>query len=387
MKILHIAPNAPYNDNWGYQENLLPKYQKRLGHEVTLIITNQMHVNGNIVETECADYVTNDGVRVIRLKKKKYIHRTLTNLNSHLEVYKYLVNLKPDFVFYHGLISTTIFDVIKYKKKINPKCIIVQDNHLDYNIGSNLDNLKEKLICFYYRYINKRSVPFVDRVYGVTPWRKTYAEDYYHIPSNKTDVLLMGADDDKINFANKEKIRKEIRNKYMIRDSDFLIVTGGKIDHKKNVHLLMKACNGMNSVKLLIFGQVLDDIVDEFKSLLSKSENIIYVGWISADKVYDFFFAADLVFFPGQHSVLWEQACAAKVPCVFKKWDGMSHVNNGGNSDFISPVTISSLKEKIAELKYTPKYFRMMQIAQSDATDIYLYSSIAEKSLECAIRK
>lgn len=318
MKILHIAPNAPYNDNWGYQENLLPKYQKRLGHEVTLIITNQMHVNGNIVETECADYVTNDGVRVIRLKKKKYIHRTLTNLNSHLEVYKYLVNLKPDFVFYHGLISTTIFDVIKYKKKINPKCIIVQDNHLDYNIGSNLDNLKEKLICFYYRYINKRSVPFVDRVYGVTPWRKTYAEDYYHIPSNKTDVLLMGADDDKINFANKEKIRKEIRNKYMIRDSDFLIVTGGKIDHKKNVHLLMKACNGMNSVKLLIFGQVLDDIVDEFKSLLSKSENIIYVGWISADKVYDFFFAADLVFFPGQHSVLWEQACAAKVPCVFK---------------------------------------------------------------------
>lgn len=387
MKILHIAPNAPYNDNWGYQENLLPKYQKRLGHEVTLIITNQMHVNGNIVETECADYVTNDGVRVIRLKKKKYIHRTLTNLNSHLEVYKYLVNLKPDFVFYHGLISTTIFDVIKYKKKINPKCIIVQDNHLDYNIGSNLDNLKEKLICFYYRYINKRSVPFVDRVYGVTPWRKTYAEDYYHIPSNKTDVLLMGADDDKINFANKEKIRKEIRNKYMIRDSDFLIVTGGKIDHKKNVHLLMKACNGMNSVKLLIFGQVLDDIVDEFKSLLSKSENIIYVGWISADKVYDFFFAADLVFFPGQHSVLWEQACAAKVPCVFKKWDGMSHVNNGGNSDFISPVTISSLKEKIAELKYTPEYFRMMQIAQSDATDIYLYSSIAEKSLECAIRK
>lgn len=65
----------------------------------------------------------------------------------------------------------------------------------------------------------------------------------------------------------------------------------------------------------------------------------------------------------------------------------MSHVNNGGNSDFISPVTISSLKEKIAELKYTPEYFRMMQIAQSDATDIYLYSSIAEKSLECAIRK
>ena len=36
MKIVHIAPNAPYNDYWGYQDNLLPKYHKKLGHDVTV---------------------------------------------------------------------------------------------------------------------------------------------------------------------------------------------------------------------------------------------------------------------------------------------------------------------------------------------------------------
>lgn len=383
MKIVHIAPNAPYNDYWGYQDNLLPKYQQKLGHDVTMITTNLMHKDGKIVETDCGDYILNDGVRVIRLARKKYPHIILTNLYSKLDVFEILCEIKPDFIFYHGLVSTTIYDAIRYKNKIKPHCAIVQDNHLDYNIGSNPTTWKSKIIRSFYRHINKRSVRYVEKIYGVTPWRKTYAEDYFNIPSNKTDVLIMGADDEKIDFHNREKIRKEIRDKYMINDDDFLIVTGGKIDKKKKIHHLMEACGGMDGVKLLVFGKVLDDIKEDFERLLNKNDNILSIGWINSEKVYDYFFAADLAFFPGQHSVLWEQACAAKVPCVFEKWEGMEHVNNGGNSDFISPVTVDSLKEKILELKYTQKYFTMKQVAQSNATNIYLYSNIAKKSLEC----
>lgn len=97
------------------------------------------------------------------------------------------------------------------------------------------------------------------------------------------------------------------------------------------------------------------------------------------------FFAADLVVFPGQHSVLWEQACASKVPCVFEKWDGMEHVNNGGNARFIPDVTVTRLSEVIDKLKFTDEYYKMKAVAESHATDIYLYSNIAKKSIECAI--
>lgn len=387
MKIVHIAPNAPYNDYWGYQDNLLPKYHKKMGHDVTLIITNLMHKDGKIVETDCNDYLLNDGVRVIRLKKKKYCHQFITNLNSKLKVFELLNDIHPDFIFYHGLVSSTIFDVIKYKKKVNPSCIVVQDNHLDYNIGLSCTNFKGRIIRTFYRFINRLSVSYVTKVYGVTPWRKKYAEEFFQIPSCKTDVLIMGADDDKIDFENRNNIRKRIRTENGVSDNDFLIVTGGKIDKKKKIHYLMEACNGLENVKLLIFGRVNDDIKEEFDKLLKENNNIIYVGWIDSDKVYDYFFAADLVFFPGRHSVLWEQACASKVPCVFERWEGMDHVDNGGNSDFVTPIAAESVKQKISELKFTDKYYKMKAVAESGATDIYLYSKIAEKSLECVSEK
>ena len=383
MTIVNITPAAPYNDYWGYQDNLLPKYQKKLGHDVTVITTNLMHQDGGIAEIAPNDYRLNDGERIIRLKYKQYPVSVLTKLFSKLEIYELLKSIRPDFIFYHGLISNTIFDVIRYIKKDNPQCVLVQDNHFDYNIGSHSTGLKKLLGRGYFRFINRLANPYVSRVYGVTPWRKQYAEDYFRIPPEKTDVLIMGADDEKIDFANREQIRSDIRNQFGFTEDDFVIVTGGKIDRNKKTTLLMEACRNTDHVKLLIFGNVKEDVKQEFDEILSESENITYIGWIDADQVYNYFFASDLVFFPGQHSVLWEQACACKVPCVFEKWEGMEHVNNGGNSDFVSPVTVESLREKIHELKYTDKYAQMKQAAESDKTDIYLYSRIAEKSLEC----
>ena len=350
---------------------------------MTVIVTNTMHKDGKIVETDCSDYVLNDGVRVIRLKVKQFPHSVLTNLNSRLPVYDYLKDIKPDFVFYHGLLGTTISEVICYKKKINPNCVIVQDNHLDYNIGDKFDTLKEKIIRAWFRAINRMSIKYVSRVYGVTPWRKTYAEDYFGIPKNKTDVLIMGADDEKIHLDQKSEIRERLRQYYHIPEDRFLIVTGGKIDRKKKIDVLMEACAKLPQVTLLVFGSVSEDVKEVFDAL-SKAPNIINAGWIEADTVYEYFFAADLVFFPGQHSVLWEQACASKVPCVFEKWEGMEHVDARGNCDFVSPIDTQTIIQKIQELIFTEKYYQMKELAESNITDRFLYSNIAIKSLECA---
>ena len=60
------------------------------------------------------------------------------------------------------------------------------------------------------------------------------------------------------------------------------------------------------------------------------SDRVQLAGWVSAEQVYRYFLAADLVFFPGLHSVLWEQALACKVPCVFSKLEGFGHVDVPG---------------------------------------------------------
>jgi len=384
MRIVHIDPHSQYNEGWSYQENLLPKYQAKLGHEVSLIISNRMYKNGGLAYVECSDSFSADGFRVIRRAVKKTNIRYL-RIFASMPVKDLLMDLKPDFIFFHELVSSTIFQAIQYKKRCNPECVIVQDNHLDYNIGFDPQKgWKNRVLRFIYRIQYALTDHYITRVYGVTPWRKKYAEEFFGVPAEKTDVLIMGADDEKINFSERESIRKRVREQYGVADNEFLVVTGGKIDERKKIHLLMEACKGMDKVKLIIFGHVHDDVKQIFDALLADSKNLIYVGWLQAEKAYDYFFAADLAFFPGQHSVLWEQACAAKVPCVFGKWEGMEHVNNGGNSDFVSPITVEDLRRKLEELHFTPKYEAMKAVAESEAMDIYLYSKIAEKSLECA---
>ena len=85
--------------------------------------------------------------------------------------------------------------------------------------------------------------------------------------------------------------------------------------------------------------------------------------------------------------MLWEQACASKVPCVFGKWEGMDHVDNGGNARFLDCNTSEQIRDLIVKLQFTLDYQEMRSVAQSDKTDIFLYSRIAEKSLECAVKK
>ncbi len=384
MVIVHLAPSAPYNEGWGYQENLLTKYQARLGHQVILIITNSKNTENGVVETSMEDYMSPDGFRVIR---KSLVWSQVKGLKifAHFDVFDDLIALRPDLIFYHGLVNATIYQATRYKKEINPDVIIVQDNHLDYNIGSvHQSGWKMVVIRHFYRLFYRMNDHYVSRVYGVTPWRKEYAEKVFGVPASKTDVLIMGADDEKIRFSKREEIRQNIRKTYGVQDDDFLVVSGGKIDKRKKVDLLVQAFSGIQvKAKLLLFGSIMDDVKEGIMPLIERNNNIIYLGWIEADSVYDYFFASDLALFPGQHSVLWEQACAAKIPCVFARWPGMEHVNNGGNADFIDEVTVEGIQNKIREMHFTDKYFAMKSIAESEKTDIYLYSRIAEKSLEC----
>lgn len=382
MNIVHISPSSPYNDYWGYQENILPKYHRKMGYDVSLITTVKKHQNGIVVEGEASDYILKDGVRVIRRKYRSILTKVFSNFISYIPLLDLLNELKPDLIFYHGLISCTVFEVVKYKKT-HPNCVIIQDNHLDYNIGFKQKTIKQKLIRSWYRLLNRKSSKYVSKVYGVTPWRKEYARDYFRIPEDKLDVLIMGGDDENMNLLERNEIRNKIRAEYKINNDDFLIVTGGKINRNKKIDVLIKACMCMPNVKLMIFGSVADEIADEFKQLVENAPNVFMIGWVESNDVYKYFYAADLVFFPGQHSVLWEQACASKVPCVFEKWVGMEHVNNGGNSDFVSTITIEEIQHKLSELVFTEKYYSMKSISESSRTDIYLYSEIAKKSLEC----
>lgn len=387
MKIVHISPDASFTDGWGYQENLLPKYQHLLGNEVTLIVRNVSRCtpDQSLVEVPSSDFISKDGFRVIQKRIRLCLLPQLSNVFSCMDVYDILCDINPDYIYFHGLVSSTINQVVKYKKNVSPKTIIVVDNHQDCgNCTLHKTGLKNLLLRTYYRWLYRKNEKYISAVYGVTPCRKQYEIDVFGVAAEKAKLMIMGADDQIIDFDHKIDIRRMVREKFQIEDDAFLIVTGGKIDKRKNIDLIMKACGEMRNLRLLIFGNVQEDVSDEFNSLLRKYNNIIFAGWASSAEQYSYYLAADLVMFLSSHSVMWEQACASKTPCLFGIKEGMEHLNNGGNSDFIESVTVDGIRSKIEQLIVTGCYTHMKRIAESDATDIYRYSHIAEKTLEDA---
>ena len=262
--------------------------------------------------------------------------------------------------------------------------MIIHDNHLDENIGRRKTKLLTDLFYKYWRFVNGFSKKYVAKYYGVTPWRQDFIVKRFGIEREKTDVLIMGADDEFIDFDNRNQIRNNLRNQYNI-GTDFVICTGGKIEKNKKIDLLMKSVKGMPGVKLLVFGNVADNYKGEIEK--SINENVIMLGWMNTKEINDVFLASDIAVFPGQHSVLWEQACACKIPCLFAYWDGMNHLNNGGNCAFICADSVEAIRNSIMKYANTDAYEALREKADSPLTDVFLYKNIADKSLEAASQK
>ncbi|MBE6797083.1 MAG: glycosyltransferase family 4 protein [Ruminococcaceae bacterium] len=387
MKIVHIAIEAPYNEGWGYQENLLPKYQVKLNHQVTLVTTTKQNLSNNQTEkVESGVYESPDGFKVVRLNNLQYFPRFVADKVKLFSIYDVLKEEQPDLIMVHGLENFSVLQINKYLKKDNPRCKVIADNHLDYNIGKSFlrKDIAMRIFVAAVRLLNKKMQKHYEKVYGVTPWRCEFAHEILGIDKNKLDVFPAGADDEHINYENRERIKNEIRKKHGVSDNEFLIVTGGKIDADKNIHILMEAVANLDfeNIKLLVFGTPSPDIEEKFNKL-SQNGKIISIGWIPAKETYNYFLAADLVFFPGQHSVMWEQVVACGTPIVMKHYKSMHHCDVGGNAKFLYEDSVEGISKLLTELLTEEKLYRdMLDVARSEKRKQFLYSELAKKSIE-----
>ena len=207
----------------------------------------------------------------------------------------------------------------------------------------------------------------------------------YDLPKNKCKLLVMGADDELAEKANDELVKKATRKKYHIKEEDFLIVSGGKIDPwKTQTTLLMEAVKEIKqkNVKLLVFGSVVDELKQQVQNL-ADGDRIQYIGWQNAEESYQLFAAADLAAFPGRHSVYWEQATGQGIPMIAKDWEGTHHVDLGGNVIFLkedSKTEIIRALERILSDQHL--YHSMKLIAETKGPQTFSYGKIAQKSIE-----
>ena len=382
MKIVHVCISAPWSEKYAYQENLLPHYHKLMGYDVTIIAPVFCKIgdySGN--RAVVGESYLSDGAKVVRLKPQIDNKKILSHIPSVKGLKKAIVNEQPDLLFLHDVCCYNYICIPAIKKK-SPKMKIVADNHCDY-----VNSLHSPITRFLHKVLFRNAlvaklIPYVEWFYGVTPSRCTFLHEVYGIPVDKIKLLVMGADVEKMMIDKRAQLREEVRGRYGILNDDFLIVTGGKIDRLKNIHVLAHAVNELhrNNVKLLVFGKINEDMQPLFDA--EKSPNIITIGWVNSDKVYELFYAADLIVFPGLHSVLWEQAVASKTPCAFSKMEGFEHVNVNGNCILMIGKDADYYKNMLCELlENKEKYNTLKAKSNSETTDQFYYSRIARQVL------
>lgn len=387
-KIVHVCIAANYVPGMNYQENILPRKHKEMGYDVE-IVTTPYQFNSDYVseERKVGSFVNEDGIKVTVLPYRKT--QRAKNYRIMDGLYEYLENRLPDIIFCHGTQFESVFDVIRFCRK-NPSTRLFADQHGDYYNSGLMVNSRIKywrrylLQKYYYGFLARSAAKYAECIWGVTPIRQKFLQDVYGVPVEKTGLLVMGGDEKKVEYAKREEIRHSVRNELQIDADDFVIITGGKIDLAKNVHYLMRAVSELKTdhVKLLVCGSILDDVITEIQPYRN-NKNIIMLGWIKAEYVCRYFHAADLAVFPGTHSVLWEEACACGIPGVFKRWDGMEHVDVGGNAIFIQGDNVEELREILAELSTrNDRFAKMKAAAQGEARLAFSYGEIARRSIE-----
>jgi len=380
MKILHFCAGNQFIENLEYQENVFPRKHKELGHEVKVFCnTYTFNPDGTKGKKEVGTYINRDGIEVTVLPYKK--GKFNESFKKYDGVYEKIEAYAPDVIFIHGTQSFSMGDVKKYKRK-QKQVKIYADQHGDY-INTPVDTFKRRILhTVIWGTQVRKAGRFCEMVWGVLPLRVRYLREVYKLPKKKTELLVMGGDESKINFDNKDGIRTAVREKYGILQDDFLMVTGGKIDSLKNIHLLVEAVKGIENdkIKLLIFGEPSPELKPFFDEI--NDARIIKAGWVDSAYAYDLFLASDLAVFPGSHSVLWEQAAATGVPLIVKKWDGLNHIDVGGNCLFTEGDSAENIKSVIEKVICEDGvYDKMMQTAQSVGIKTFSYREIAKRAI------
>lgn len=380
MKITHFCLAGTITDGWSYQENLLAKYHQRQGHQVSILTSRWVYNNKHeLYRCEKNDYLLADGIHVMRLDMKQGV-KPNGRFARFIGVEESLEKLSPDILFIHGCQFLDMKKVVRYLRK-HDNVVVYLDNHADFS-NSATNFISKVLNKILWRHQAQLINPYVNKFYGVLPARCDFLKEIYNAPSNKVELLVMGADDELVEKASLAK--NETRQRYHINEQDFLIVTGGKIDRfKTQTLLLMQAVHDINNakVKLIVFGPVDNNLKDEVMRL-SDGQIVQYLGWLNPEESYNLFGISNLVVFPGRHSVYWEQVAGMGIPMIVKDWEGTHHIDKGGNVLYLREDLVQEIKDKIFELLHNnDKYQKMMQAADKCKT-FFSYNEIARRSIE-----
>lgn len=380
MKCIHITFH--YFDGWGYQENLLPDYQKAQGDDIVVVSGNDhlRYAQNKELEDAIKSKGNNYFFNGIKIRKIRYYINTsntsfiCSGLNAILE------EEKPDMIFHHGLTPPTLTIAFLYVMR-NPSTKLYVDNHADW-INQSKNKIWNLLYSrLYLRILSKIWNIKVDRYLGVTPLRCKYLHKVYGIPYKKIAFLPIGCDTKKVNVIG---TKYDLRVKFNIPVDAFVISSGGKMDRSKGTIDLIRACHKLNiqsfNIILILFGKSDDEVDKEVEGM----PFIRKYGWCDRETTLSLLKLSDACCWPLLHTTLIEDSVACGIPLIIKSSGNVSHFENEGNGVFMKEGNESELIDAICYLKNN---ITILKNKAEIAKEKFSYKSIAKVLLDGNIDK
>lgn len=380
MKIVHLC--SYIQPKLGYQEYYLAKEHAKLGHEVIVISSDRYYpfpdynntvkkILGNRFVGESDSII--DGFRLIRLGVLFEIKTQiwLKGLEKKVRI------IKPDLVICHEMTHFNSVRIAKLKTKLDFR--LIYDSH-----GSFVCDSKNILKNVYYSFFNYSIIKEnADRIIGVTEGCVNYVVKRFKISKEKIEMIPLGADTDL--FYKNDKSGLEIRNKYSIKNTDFVIIYTGKIIQRKGVHIILEAMNKVTTRCSMILISVGDGDKKYCESIegLARRYKIRYirVEGVSNQELPRYYSASDLAVWPMEATIGTIEAMACSLPIICNK--SLVERYEHGNGFGVNPGDINELAERLEYfINNQSQTKKMGELSKKAVTEKLSWKVVAKKFLE-----
>jgi glycosyltransferase involved in cell wall biosynthesis len=316
MRILHLMLSCFYIDNYNYQENILPRINKKEGHEVKIIASTETFINGKLGYLKSSNYYNNDKIQVVRLNYKKTLpHFLMKKIREYNGLYKEIDKYKPDIILSHGLAFKDIRTVVKYKKN-NIKVKIYLDSH-EESQNSALNWFSDSILHKYlYRKYLRNTFIYIEKIFYLSPNCKQFIIEKYKVPENKLEYWPLGGEI--INYSDKNRYKEEILKQLNISNDKIIFAHSGKFDKYKRTEELLHAFSYVRNEKfIMIIAGVFLENSKEIMKMIENDKRIIFVGWKEGDELIKILCSTDIYCQPGSVSATLQNSmccgCAVMV--------------------------------------------------------------------------
>lgn len=181
-----------------------------------------------------------------------------------------------------------------------------------------------------------------DYVISVTRYMKTFLIEEFYIDAGKIAVVPNGLDTSGYRKITQEE-KLKLKSNLGFGADEKVIVFSGRVDPCKGIYYLIdafiEACKYRDNLRLVIIGQ--GDIQVCLKRADSSIGKITYTGFISSDKLIEFYKIADAGVIPSiydhcPYTVLEMMAC--KIPLILSRINGLDEMLGDDQCLFVNPV-------------------------------------------------